>query len=308
MIYEMLSSPLMQRAFIVAILVGLTAPVIGTYLVQRRLTLLGDGIGHIALTGVALGWLAASAANAASVEAWAIPGAVVASVLGALGIEWMRSSGHTAGDVALAILFYGGIAGGVLLIGIAGGTTANLNAYLFGSISTVRESDVYWTFALTLFILAVGLGLRGPLFVLCLDEEHARASGLNVPLLSALVSVTAALTVSVSMRVVGALMVSALMIVPVAIAQLVAKSFRATMHIAMGVGVVVALAGLTTTYVKPWSPGATIVIYAIILYSIVAAIRPLASRLFTRNIAFSTFPERKREYGSANDSPAHGDH
>ncbi|MCI5825466.1 MAG: metal ABC transporter permease [Arcanobacterium sp.] len=279
MIIEMLSSPLMQRAFIVAILVGITAPIIGTYLVQRRLTLLGDGIGHIALTGVALGWLAASATQAANVENWAIPGAVVASVLGALGIEWMRSSGHTAGDVALAILFYGGIAGGVLLIGIAGGTTANLNAYLFGSISTVRESDVYLTIGLTVFILAVGLGLRAPLFVLCLDEENARASGLNVPLLSALISVTAALTVSISMRVVGALMVSALMIVPVAIAQLISRSFRTTMHLAMGIGVVVSLAGLTTTYVQPWSPGATIVLITIALYIIVSIARPIVYAL-----------------------------
>lgn len=284
MLIEMLSSTLMQRAFIVAVLVGLAAPVVGTYLVQRRLTLLGDGIGHIALTGVALGWLAANAAGAANREAWAIPGAIIASVAGALLIEWMRTRGHASGDVALALLFYGGIAGGVLLIGIAGGTTTNLNAYLFGSISTVTELDMWLTVGLAAFILAVGIGLRPALFTLSYDEEFARASGLPVRLLSVLISVTAALTVSVAMRVVGALLVSALMIVPVAVSQMVSRSFRFTMIGGMVIGVAAAVTGLTITYFKPWSPGATIVLLAVFLYALVAAFRPLVIRILHRDV------------------------
>ena len=108
----------------------------GTYLVQRRLSLLGDGIGHVALTGVALGWLVGNAMGLVE-GALAIPGAVVAAIVGAVAIELVRERGRTSGDVALALLFYGGIAGGVLLISLAGGTNANLMAYLFGSISTV---------------------------------------------------------------------------------------------------------------------------------------------------------------------------
>ncbi|WP_216381555.1 metal ABC transporter permease [Arcanobacterium phocae] len=271
---EFLASPLMVRALIVAVLVGLSAPVVGTYLVQRQLTLLGDGIGHIALTGVAMGWLAANAANAANRDAWAVPGAIVASVLGALLIEWMRNRGRSSADVALALVFYGGIAGGVILIGIAGGTTSTLTSYLFGSISTVTELDVTLTVLLCIVILAIGLGLRPALFVLCHDEEHARASGLPTVFLSAVIAVTAALTVSVAMRVVGALLVSALMIIPVAISQIVMRSFRSTMYLAMGIGVIVAITGLITTYFYPWSPGATIVLYAVSLYVLVAAFRP----------------------------------
>lgn len=281
---DMLSSTFMQRALIVAVLVGLAAPVVGTYLVQRRLTLLGDGIGHVALTGVALGWLAANAADAADKDAWAVPGAIVASVLGALLIEWMRNRGHASGDVALAMLFYGGIAGGVLLIGIAGGTTSNLNAYLFGSISTVTETDTYLTIGLTVFILLVGLGLRPALFALCHDEEFARASGLPTVLLSVLISVTAALTVAVAMRIVGALLVSALMIIPVAIAQTLTRSFTTTMHAAMGIGVFVAVTGLVITYINPWSPGATIVVLAVFIYALVALLRPLILTLLQRDI------------------------
>lgn len=272
---EMLTSPLMQRAFVVALLVGLAAPVVGTYLVQRRLTLLGDGIGHIALTGVAMGWLTANAAGATNHEAWAVPGAIVASVLGALLIEWMRKRGHSSGDVALALLFYGGIAGGVFLIGLAGGTTSNLNSYLFGSISTVTTVDMVLTVILALFVLGVGIGLRPALFALCYDEEFSRSSGLPTSALSILIAVTSALTVSVAMRVVGALLVSALMIVPVAVTQMIARSFRATMIGAMAIGVVVAVSGLTLTYYNPWSPGATIVLLAVGLYLVVAMFRPV---------------------------------
>ena len=203
---DMLASPLIQRAFIVAVLVGLAAPVVGTYLVQRGLALLGDGIGHIALTGIALGWLAGAAANVTPHDAWAVPGAILISVLGAVMIEVIRANGRTRGDVALAILFYGGIAGGVILISVAGGTTTNLNYYLFGSISTVSVSDAWFTIALATLVLLVGLGLRGPLFALCHDEEFAHACGLPTSALNVLVAVVAALTVSVSMRVVGALL------------------------------------------------------------------------------------------------------
>lgn len=279
---EMLSSPLMQRALIVALLVGLAAPVVGTYLVQRRLTLLGDGIGHIALTGVALGWLAGSIAGITNKDAWAVPGAIIAAVVGALLIEWMRDHGHTSGDVALALLFYGGIAGGVLLIGIAGGTTSNLNSYLFGSISTVTKTDAWLTVILAIVVLAIGLGLRPALFTLCHDEEFARASGLPTKLLSVLISVTAALTVAVAMRVVGALMVSALMVVPVAVSQIVARSFRATMISAMAIGAIVSVTGLVITFFNPWSPGATIVLLAVGLYALTAITHPILERVWYR--------------------------
>lgn len=267
---EMLASPLMQRACVVAVLVGLSAPVMGTYLVQRGLALLGDGIGHIALTGVALGWIAGAAANVAPHDAWAIPGAIIASVLGAVLIEIIRARGRTRGDVALAILFYGGIAGGVILIKVAGGTTTNLTSYLFGSIATVSASDTWFTLALAAVVLTVGLGLRGPLFTLCHDEEFARSMGLPTGALNVTVAVVAALTVSVSMRVVGALLVSAVMIVPVAIAQLVSYSFGRTMHLAMAIGVVACVAGLTITYFLAASPGAMIVVLLVGTYAIVA--------------------------------------
>lgn len=287
---DMLTDPLMQRALLVALLVGLTAPVIGTYLVQRRLSLLGDGIGHVALTGVALGWLVGNVAGLAPKDALAIPGAVVAAILGAVAIEVVRAKGRTSGDVALALLFYGGIAGGVLIISVAGGSNANLVGYLFGSISTVSTQDVVVTVVLSVLVLAVGLGLRTALFAVCHDEEFARAAGLPVRALNVTIAVVAALTVTVAMRVVGVLLVSALMIVPVAVAQMVTSSFRRTMAVAMTVGVVVCVAGLSITYVHDASPGATIVVLAIGLYAVAAAVHPLLTRA-KRRAARDPHPE-----------------
>ncbi|MDK6590673.1 metal ABC transporter permease [Actinotignum schaalii] len=277
MIADILSSPLMMRSLLVAVLVGLAAPVVGSYLVQRGMALMGDGIGHVALTGVALGWLTGTWLHGQP-ERFAVPGALIIAVLGALIIEWVRSSGITSGDTALAILFYGGIACGVLLISLAGGTTANLNYYLFGSVTTVTGQDVWYTVALTVVILAVGIGLRGPLFSVTNDEDFARASGLPVRAFNILIAVTAALTVAVSMRVVGILLVSAMMIVPVATAQLVCSSLAHTQRLAMGLGCGAALVGLVITRYVSASPGAMIAVILIAGYAAVAMISTLVRR------------------------------
>ena len=270
----LLSSPMMQRSLLAAIIVGVTAPIIGTYLVHRRLAMLGDGIGHISLTGVALGWL-----------------------LGAVAIELVRQSGRTSGDTALAMLFYGGIAGGVLLIGLAGGTSAQLNSYLFGSISTVRWSDISLISILGIAIIALGLGLAPALFSVTNDEDFARSTGLPVRGLSLLIAILSALTVAVAMRVVGSLLVSALMVIPVAIAQLGARSFRSTMGIAMALGVIICTCGLSLTYFVDLSPGATIVVGAIGLYAVAFTVRAVLDRV--RRV------QRLRQARAHNQHPEH---
>jgi zinc transport system permease protein len=271
----MITDPLMQRAFLIAILVGACGPIVGTYLVQRRLSLLGDGVGHIALTGVALGWLIGSWWHVNPADAFAIPGAVLVATLGSILIEVIRRRGGTSGDLALALMFYGGIAGGVLIIGLAGGTSRNLMGYLFGSISSVTWQDVLITAILCAVILIVGLGFRHSLFAVSNDEDFAVASGMPVWFLNIAISIVAALTVTVAMRVVGLLLVSALMIVPVAIAQQLTHSFGRTMLIASFVGMVVCLAGLMITYRWDVAPGATIVVIAIAVYLIASLIHPL---------------------------------
>ncbi|GII90002.1 metal ABC transporter permease [Sinosporangium siamense] len=252
---ELLQFDFMQRALIAALLVGLAAPAIGTFIVQRRLSLLGDGIGHVALTGVALGFLTGTAP---------VITAMIVAVLGAVAIELVRARGRTSGDVALALLFYGGIAGGVLLIGMApGGSNATLMSALFGSITSVTPEDVWITAALAVAVLGVVAYFGRELFVLCQDEDMARASGLPVRFLSLLIAITAALTVVIAMRVVGLLMVSALMVVPVATGQQLSRSFRATMLLAMAFGVVATVGGLSSAFYAEVAPGATIVLVSL---------------------------------------------
>ena len=136
---DLLGLPFMQRALLAAVFTGLAAPAVGTYLVQRRLALMGDGIGHVAVTGVAVGLLTGASPT------WT---AVAVAVVGAVVIEVIRERGHTNGDVALALLFYGGLAGGVLITGLAGQSGARLQQYLFGSITTISVSDVVVTMVL----------------------------------------------------------------------------------------------------------------------------------------------------------------
>ncbi|MFP8882593.1 MULTISPECIES: metal ABC transporter permease [Streptomyces] len=267
---EILQPAFMQRALLAALLVGVAAPAIGIYLVQRRQAIMGDGIGHVALTGVALGFLLSTS------PVWT---AVVVASLGSVAMELIRWYGRTRGDVALAMLFYGGMAGGVLIINLApGGTTADLLSPLFGSVMTVSPEDVTAIVVLSVLALAVSFGLRRQLFAVCQDEEFARVSGLPVRLLNLLLAVTAAVTVTVAMRVVGLLLVSALMVIPVAAAQQVTRGFATTMGLAVGMGVLVSVSGTATSYYADVPPGATIVLLAIALFALLSAAAPLLNR------------------------------
>ncbi|MYW65580.1 iron chelate uptake ABC transporter family permease subunit [Streptomyces sp. SID8379] len=268
---EFLTTDFMQRSLLAAVLVGITAPAIGIYLVQRRQALMGDGIGHVAMTGVGLGFLLSTS------PVWM---AMAVSVLGAVIMELIRWYGKTRGDIALAMLFYGGMAGGVMLINLApGGSTANLNSYLFGSLSTVSQSDLVAICVLAGFVMLVTLGLRRQLFAVSQDEEFARVTGLPVRFLNLLIAVTAAATVTVAMRVVGLLLVSALMVVPVAAAQQLTRSFKATFTVAVAIGVVTTLSGTVTNYYVDIPPGATIVLLTIAVFIVLSLLAaPLARR------------------------------
>lgn len=260
---NLLAYDFMQRALLGALITGLTAPALGIYLVQRRLALIGDGIGHVALTGVGLGLLTSRSPVVA---------AVVVATIGAVTVELIRERGKASGDIALALLFYGGISGGVFLVALsAGKTSANLTSYLFGSPLTTSPADLVVMAVLGGAVLAVTLVLRPWLFAICQDEEYAKASGVPVRALNLVLAIATAVTVTVAMRAVGLLLVSAMMVVPVAAAQLVSHGFRTTMHLAMGIGVVAAAAGIGIAGQFDTAPGATIVLVAIASFAVLAA-------------------------------------
>ncbi|WP_433312987.1 metal ABC transporter permease [Micromonospora chersina] len=251
----------MLRALVGALIIGLAAPALGIYLVQRRLALIGDGIGHVALTGVGAGLLL----NRSPVLV-----AVVAATLGAIVIELVRARGRTSGDLALALLFYGGIAGGVMLVGLSDASSGSLNAYLFGSLTTTSPADLITIGVLGVAILVTMLALRPALFGVCHDEEYARVSGLPVRALNMLLAVGTAVTVTIAMRAVGVLLISALMVVPVATAQQVTRGFRSTMAAAMALGLFAAGAGVWVAATADTAPGASVVLLAIGSFLVVA--------------------------------------
>jgi zinc transport system permease protein len=251
---DLLGYDFMVRALLAALFTGLAAPAVGTYLVQRRLALMGDGIGHIAVTGVALGLLTGTSPTIT---------AVIVAVLGAVLIEVIREQGRTSGDVALALLFYGGIAGGVLITGLADQSAATLNRYLFGSVTTSSWADVWVTIGLAVVVLVTAVGLAPQLFAVTQDQEFAQVAGLPVRFYNVLISVMAAVTVTVAMRTVGLLLVSALMVVPVATAQQLAGGFRRTLLAAMAIGTVAAFSGVTVSAYVDVQPGPTIVLLAL---------------------------------------------
>ncbi|GAA4997948.1 metal ABC transporter permease [Kitasatospora paranensis] len=270
---EMFQFDFMQRALVAAVLVGITAPAVGVYLVQRRQALMGDGIGHVALTGVGLGFLFQTS------PVWM---AVVVCILGAVVMELVRSRGNQRGDIALAMLFYGGMACGKLLVSVSAASQAgggNLESYLWGSILTVSPTDLVTIGGLAAVVVAVTFGLRRQLFAICQDEEFARVTGIPVRVLNLLLAVMAAVTVTVAMRVVGLLLVSALMVVPVAAAQQLTRSFAATQTAAVVLGITVAVLGVMGSYQADVPSGPAIVLLAIAAFAVFsAAAAPLARR------------------------------
>jgi zinc transport system permease protein len=249
----MLDSEFMRLAFAAGAVVGLLAPAVGFFLVQRRMSLIGDGIGHVAFAGVALGYLLGISP---------VLTALVASLIGAVVLEWLRSTKQAAGDQALALVFYSGIAGGVVLISAAGALDVNLFSFLFGSILTVTYDDVVVVAVLGVVGLATIALLYRALVGLVLDEEGARVAGVPITFLNLVVAVLAATTVALSMRIVGVLLIAALMVLPVTAASRLAWSMRSTILLAMAIGFACVMAGLSVSYYADLPPGGTIVLLA----------------------------------------------
>lgn len=252
----------MQYALWVGLVVGACAPLIGIFLVQKRQALMGDGLGHIAFAGIAAGLL---------LEVWPVWTALIAAVAGALAIEWLRNRGRATGDLALALFFYGGIALGVVLISRSSSGGLNVLPYLFGSILTVGPEDVRIVIILGAVIICSMAIVGRALFASLLDEESARVAGLPVVLANTMLSVLAAITVVAAMRIVGILLIAALMVLPVATGRLIARSFRGTIIISVVVGVASVIVGLAAARQWALAPGGAIVLTtaAIFLLAIV---------------------------------------
>ncbi len=253
----------MQLALAAGLVVGACAPLIGVFLVERRMSLLGDGIGHLAFAGIAAGLL---------LEVWPVWTALIVAAGGALAIEWLRNQGKATGDLALALFFYGGIALGIVLVNRADSGSVNVLPYLFGSILTVEPADVWVVVGIGVAIVASMAVMGRVLLASVLDAEAARVAGLPVDAASSLLAVLTAVTVVAAMRVVGVLLIAALMVLPVASSRLLARSFRATVAIAVVIGLASVVVGLAAARQWALAPGGSIVLAAAAFFVVTAAV------------------------------------
>lgn len=252
-----MSNPLafefMRRALVACVIVGAAAPLIGAFVVQRRQSLIGDGIGHVAFAGVGLAALLATEP---------IAGALVLALAAAVILG--RGGRRRGGDLSLALVFYGGIALGFLFLARAGAGMSQLVGFLFGSPLNLTWSQVGWIAALAAGVVIAVVVLYRPLVALAFDEEAARVAGVRTDRLSLALTMLVALMVVGGMPAVGLLLVSALMVVPVGAAARVTRSYRATMLTGSAIGAASAAAGLLAAFWLDASPAASIVLAAIL--------------------------------------------
>lgn len=261
---DILQYGFMQRALLAGVMIGTIAPVIGVFLVLRRLSLIADTLAHVALAGVAVGLLAGTSP---------VTGALVAALAGAVGIERLRAAGRLSGETVLAILLSAGLAVAVVVIGLAGGFNVALFSYLFGAITAVQPRDLWVTLLLGLVVLGTVAVLYKELFAITFDEEGARVQGLPVDALNLLLTALVAVTVVVAMRVAGILLVGALIVLPAATALRVARSFRGTLGVAVVSSLVTVLAGMSASFYLNVPASGAIVLAGIALFAAATVVR-----------------------------------
>lgn len=259
---ELFQYDFMQRALVAGLITAIVCPCIGMFVVVRRQSLLGDGLGHIAFAGVTGGYLAGVYPTAA---------AVLATVLGAAAIEIIRRRHSHYADMGLAIFFYAGIALAIIFSTMTRMPSSGLIGFLFGSILTVSAQDILLIGAVALLVLVTVLKLFPQLVLASFDEEMAAVAGIDTGRLSMIFSILTALVVVVGMMSVGILLVSALMVVPVAAAHLLGKGFKGTLIWAVGLSLCAVTGGLILSFYLDIAPGGTIVMTAIALYLAVQA-------------------------------------
>ncbi len=262
-------SPALLVPLVACAVIGGFAPMIGTFLVQKRLSLIGDGIGHVAFAGVGAGLLTGI---------WPVWTALVFAVVGAVGVELLRARRRVSGDLALALLFYTGLALGAVFVSRTGGADFETLTYLFGDPYTATDAEVLTTVLLGAAVGAGVLVLHRVLFAVVTDEEWARVAGLPVDRINTIMAAVTAAVVVAGMRIVGILLIAALMVLPVASAQLLARSFTGTLRAAAGIGALSAAAGLLIGRAFDLAPGGAIVLVAATVFTVVAAVKRAVPR------------------------------
>jgi zinc transport system permease protein len=273
----------MQNAFYGGIIIGWIAPMVGAFLVVRRLSLIADALSHVTLSGIAAGLLLQKELSFFQTLNPLYLG-MTFSVIGSLFIEQLRRLYHSYQELAIPILLSGGMGLGVVLLSASDGFNVDIAGYLFGSILTVSEEDLFLISLVAILVfLFLGLSYK-QLFALSFDEENAVLTGIPYRWLNLLFMMIVALVISVSICVVGILLVSALMTLPVATSLQFTNSFRQMLCWSVLFSQFTVLCGLFAAYYLDWASGGTIVLVSILILFMVLLVKKIRVRLFRQKV------------------------
>ena len=270
MVVEILAYGFMQKALLAGVAVAVICSFMGTFLVLRRYALFGDGIAHVAFGGISVGLV---------MGIFPLWTAFVAAILGGLGLQKLRNSAKVSGDAAVAIILVTGLAWGVLLVSASGGFSVDLFSFLFGNILLIGDDDLVLILSVSAVIVTTLIVLNRQFLHLTFNEELAKLSGVNVSLLNYLFVILAAVTVVTSMRLVGILLISALIVIPNISAMMLGKGFKKTVCISMTFSTLSVIVGIILSYYFDLAPSGTIVLIAV---SILLLIMSAKSAIFSR--------------------------
>lgn len=264
--FELFQYDFMQRAVLAGLMIAVVAPLIGTFMVVRRYSLMADTLAHVSLVGVALGLI-----TGVNPVITASGTAIVAAV----GIEALRSSKQVYGESVLALFLSGSLALATVIVSAGSGINANFVSYLFGSITTVTSEDLIVIGSLGTVVVAILMLFYKELFMVSFDEELSRAAGMKAERYNLLLILLAALSVSISMRIIGVLLIGALMVIPVITAMQIAKSFKQTLVYSVICSLISVMSGLIISYYFDLASGGTIVVTALVIFCICLAVKKL---------------------------------
>ncbi|GMA48247.1 metal ABC transporter permease [Tetragenococcus muriaticus] len=267
----LLSYEFMRRAFLAALFIAGIAPMLGVFLVIRRQSLMADTLSHVSLAGVALGFFLNLNPTFTT---------MVVVVVAAILLEYLRMIYSGYSEVSIAILMAGGLAVALVLMNITGGNSSvSIQSYLFGSIVTITQPQVVFLGILFVLITFLFLLFRRPMYVLTFDEESAHVEGLPVHWMSMLFNVLTGVAIAIMIPIAGALLISAIMVLPAAISMRMGKSFNAVILISVFIGLIGMLSGLTSSFYIDTPPGATITLVFIALFLIISLLKRFYSLL-----------------------------
>ena len=266
----------LQNAFMTGAIIGIIAPLLGVFIVVRRLSLIADALSHVTLAGIAASLLLQKK-FALFVHLNPLYMGIAFSVTASIFIEKLRSIYKHYQELAIPIILSGGIGLGVIFISLADGFNTDLYSYLFGSVSAVSRSDLWTIVFISIIVVIIIILLYKELFLLSFDEEYAKASGIASKSVHFIFIVMVALVIAGSMRIVGILLVSSLMTLPVAASMRIAKGFKQTIYYSVLFGETAVLGGLILSYYLNIAPGGTIVALSVLLLVLTITVKKLAS-------------------------------